>query len=138
MSCPELLLWPDSATTSVSTSARTPGSVTLPVADAAYFEFLSAIQHLGKPDYVVEPGWTQTPRLIEVGSTRILTNVIQLGDPTDGLRALTAQLRRGIVPPASLRISNLANRVLGQPPQDGAQIDNWARGLAEDVADADD
>jgi hypothetical protein len=138
MSRQELVLWPDSATTSGVASTRGPETVTLPLADTAYFMFLNAIQNLGGPEYVLGPGWTKTPRLIDVGPHQILTDVLQVADPAARLRALTAQLQRGIAPPASPRVWNLVNRALSQPPQEEAQTDDWASGLAEDVADADD
>src|SRR5207244_2277277 len=55
-----------------------------------------------------------------------------------GLRAFIAQLRGGVVPDAPEPVQELAERVARSAREKPADVDDWARRLAGDVADATD
>jgi hypothetical protein len=111
------------------------------VADAAYFTFLERVSGVGETEYGLHTVWTWT----EAAEVPILASIVTVGgsavveDPAARLRALTAQLRHGVIPPVAPEVRDLANRVVTElAATDEDDTDEWARRLAQDVAQADD
>jgi hypothetical protein len=108
------------------------------VTDPSYFAYLAVVHQLAEDSNLVQYDWTETS---QQGHSDVF-NAATLSfrsDAAAGLRGLTDQLRRGIIPDTAPSVRDLANRVVrGLEEMREENVDDWARRLAEDVADADD
>jgi len=132
-----LLLCPASAVTSGS-ALQTRRLLTAPMTDPSYFAYLAVVHQFAKDSNLVQYDWTQTS---QQGQSDVINaaTIWFRNDAAAGLRGLTDQLRRGIIPDTATSVRGLAKRVVrGLEEAREENIDDWARRLAEDVADADD
>ncbi len=132
-----LLLCPASAVTSGS-ALQTRRLLTAPVTDPSYFAYLAVVRKFAEDSNLVQYDWTETSQL---GHSDVINaaTISFKSDAAAGLRGLTDQLRRGIIPDTAPSVRDLANRVVQRLEEVREEnIDDWARRLAEDVADADD
>lgn len=144
-----VLLAPASEATSGTTSMSHAG-IDLPMVipglfqaqGIQYFRFLVTYCSQPTSTYVLGTASTETPPTggSERSAVRRLMGVdVEIAEARAGLRNLTDLLRQRLVPPASAQARMLAERAIEQQEDTNrADVDAWARRLAEDVADADD